>query len=310
MQPALSVEEKLSHWLTVRCLGKRPKTQEFYRDVHKIFLREWPALSVRTADASADVVLEFSRRVTECCPSRWNAMVAALKFVLPQHAGLLKRRRIRRREFVPPNQLQFEAFLAECDVARKSQAGLVARFLAHTGLRITEARALTWERVSEIGIDVPGHVTKNQQPRTVPHLPGTLEILERLRAVDSGGHVLPRSSPRKAIESASRKVFGVRWSFHCFRHLYATRCVEQGVDLPTLARWLGHSDGGALLAKTYFHLVDAHSRAMAAKVMISAKPPKTDALGLDLSDVSHPARCLDPRLLGASHGWQMVVSVA
>jgi hypothetical protein len=28
--------------------------------------------------------------------------------------------------------------------------------------------------------------------------------------------------------------------------LFATRCIESGVDIPTVSRWLGHKDGGAL----------------------------------------------------------------
>jgi hypothetical protein len=40
------------------------------------------------------------------------------------------------------------------------------------------------------------------------------------------------------------------------------------VDLPTVARWRGDSDGGALLSKRYFHLLDAHSRAMAQRVQL------------------------------------------
>jgi len=35
------------------------------------------------------------------------------------------------------------------------------------------------------------------------------------------------------------------------RHLFATRCVEAGVDIPTVSRWLNHQDGGALAMKTY-----------------------------------------------------------
>jgi hypothetical protein len=31
------------------------------------------------------------------------------------------------------------------------------------------------------------------------------------------------------------------------------------VDIPTIAKWLGHSDGGALAMKTYGHLRDDHS---------------------------------------------------
>jgi integrase len=53
---------------------------------------------------------------------------------------------------------------------------------------------------------------------------------------------------------------------HDLRHLFATRCIESGVDIPTVSRWLGHRDGGALAMRTYGHLGDEHSKSMAAKV--------------------------------------------
>lgn len=86
--------------------------------------------------------------------------------------------------------------------------------------------------------------------------------------LDHNGYVLPRQNSRKAIDMACRRAGLPHMSFHCFRHLFATRCIQSGVDVPTVARWLGHSDGGALLSKTYFHLVDDHSRVMAARVSI------------------------------------------
>jgi integrase len=52
------------------------------------------------------------------------------------------------------------------------------------------------------------------------------------------------------------------------RHLFATSCIESGVDIPTVSRWLGHSDGGNLAMKTYGHLRQEHSDAQAAKVRI------------------------------------------
>jgi len=48
--------------------------------------------------------------------------------------------------------------------------------------------------------------------------------------------------------------------------LFATRCIEAGVDIPTVSRWLGHQDGGALCMKTYGHLRDEHSANEAKKV--------------------------------------------
>ena len=38
------------------------------------------------------------------------------------------------------------------------------------------------------------------------------------------------------------------------------------MDIPTVSRWLGHKDGGALAMKTYGHLRREHSIAQAQKV--------------------------------------------
>ena len=39
-----------------------------------------------------------------------------------------------------------------------------------------------------------------------------------------------------------------------------------GIPLPTVARWMGHSDGGVLVGKVYGHLADSHEDEMAQKV--------------------------------------------
>jgi integrase len=57
-----------------------------------------------------------------------------------------------------------------------------------------------------------------------------------------------------------------RFTHHDLRHLFATRCIESGVDIPTVSRWLGHKDGGALAMKVYGHLRDQHSVSMAQRV--------------------------------------------
>jgi len=71
---------------------------------------------------------------------------------------------------------------------------------------------------------------------------------------------------KKSITTACKKLGIARFTHHDLRHLFATRCIESGVDIPTVSRWLGHKDGGALAMKVYGHLRDNHSTAMAQKV--------------------------------------------
>jgi integrase len=60
---------------------------------------------------------------------------------------------------------------------------------------------------------------------------------------------------------------------HDLRHLFATQCIEAGVDVPTVSRWLGHSDGGALAMRVYGHLRREHSATMAQRVTFTRPAP-------------------------------------
>jgi len=52
---------------------------------------------------------------------------------------------------------------------------------------------------------------------------------------------------------------------HMMRHVYASTLVARGIDVRTVAEYLGHSDGGALVLRTYSHLLpDADDRARRA----------------------------------------------
>src|SRR4029077_18298391 len=82
----------------------------------------------------------------------------------------------------------------------------------------------------------------------------------------------------ESLTAACEAVGAHRITHHDLRHLFATRCIESGVDIPTVSRWLGHKDGGALAMKTYGHLRDQHSTAMAQKVVFSEATPNLVAI--------------------------------
>jgi hypothetical protein len=48
------------------------------------------------------------------------------------------------------------------------------------------------------------------------------------------------------------------------------------VDIPTVSRWLGHKDGGALAMKVYAHLRDSHSTAMAQRIRFTENEESAD----------------------------------
>ena len=112
--------------------------------------------------------------------------------------------------------------------------------------------------------------TKNWTIRRVPMIPDMIELLQRLRAErqdePASQRVMRVRECQIAINSACKKLGIARFTHHDLRHLFATLCIESGVDIPTVSRWLGHKDGGALAMKVYGHLRDQHSVAMAQRV--------------------------------------------
>jgi integrase len=96
-------------------------------------------------------------------------------------------------------------------------------------------------------------------------------VLAELRSVmpsSSEDPVLPIKSPRLALENACKRLGLTHLRVHDLRHIFATRCIEAGVDVPTIASWMGHKDGGALVAQTYGHIIASHSEKQITKVAI------------------------------------------
>jgi site-specific recombinase XerD len=54
------------------------------------------------------------------------------------------------------------------------------------------------------------------------------------------------------------------------RHFFCSNAIEAGIDFKVIAEWLGHKDGGILVAKTYGHLRAEHSAAMAKRITFDA----------------------------------------
>jgi len=265
----VTVKTALQNWLTLASAGKRPATARYYSEIVKIFAGHFP--NVDTTDPGAvapDQFAGFIGAVAHYSAPRFNQIISTLKFICPG-CPPMRRRPPQPHAGTVPTQAEFSRLLAELDNAHRGSAGQVARLLALTGLRIKEARALQWSDVQPDGILVPGSVTKNGRPRRVPLVAGLPEVLARLKETPPDRQkILPQASLKTALTNAAARAGLPRMNHHDCRRLFATRCIESGVDIPTAARWLGHQDGGALLAKTYFHLLDGHSKTMAAKVAV------------------------------------------
>jgi integrase len=194
-------------------------------------------------------------------------------------ATRIEKVRVLQKKLELPSRAEFHAIVAEVRSAGSGYStgdGDLVEFLAYSGLRATEASSVRWQDVDlERGriYVAPG---KNSNSRIVPILEPMRDLLTRIQAEPrwfknetrrKAGCVLSVVECEKALTAACARVGVERLTRHDLRHLYATRCIEAGVDIPTVSRWLGHRDGGALAMRTYGHLRDEHSQAMAAKVL-------------------------------------------
>jgi integrase len=209
-----------------------------------------------------------------------NVFGYALKhgLILTSPATTIKRPKVSHSKVVIPTREQFVKLVAQirrsdgrADSQRKSKAGAdLIEFLAFSGARIGEARVSAWDDVKFQSNMIWLHGTKSEDSNRQIPMPAALrEFLLRLKGESSEtpqGKILKTDSAKKCLATACKKLDFTKFTHHDFRHFFATTCIESGVDIPTVSRWLGHSDGGALAMRVYGHLQVEHSLAMSKRV--------------------------------------------
>ena len=266
------------------------RTRDYWAEVNIAVPKSWVGLletEVRrvTPTACKEWATRYAKKAS---PTRYNGALSYLRHVfdVAVESGVihsnpatgLKRAKVRAKHLELPTLDQFTAFIAEMKAGggRDSVncADLVAG-LAFTGCRIMEAARITWRDLDFAAGEIlvkgdPEERTKNGEIRRVPMIPNARELFQGMRGARA--NELPTEAvfrvreAQQAINRAASKVGMVRITHHDLRHFFATVCIESGVDIPTVSRWLGHKDGGALAMRTYGHLRREHSVAQALKV--------------------------------------------
>lgn len=260
-------------------------TKLYRRQTLKALWKTWPGLAemdVRKVP-ERDVEAWARRFAAEYSGTRFNNSLDSLRalFRIAQESGAridnpaahVGRVEIRQKTLVLPEREKFRVFV---DAIRSAGAwcsrdcGDFVEFLAFTGARKTEAANVTWADVDFIRDRLHLRVTKGGRARYVPLIRDAKALLLRMREErpDEAPEtpVLRVREAQKAMDAAAKKSGVARITHHDLRHLFATACIEAGVDIPTVSRWLGHRDGGALAMRTYGHLRDEHSTLAAKRV--------------------------------------------
>ena len=153
----------------------------------------------------------------------------------------------------------------------------------YSGGRKSEVANLKWENVDweNKQLAFQGDTTKNFESRRVDfstNLENHL-LCMKAKALPDGSFLFPSyrlGKPyrtRNAVQSFQKMVEGVRavvempdFTLHLCRHYFISTCVMAGIDFMTIAKWVGHKDGGVLIGKTYGHLNREHMKKMASKL--------------------------------------------
>jgi integrase len=273
----------------------KSRTRDYYEQRISALLKSWPGLiSLNVQDITASDCEAWAGRFKGSATA-FNNTLLVLRFVLDicMENGVLyenpslrvSRRTVKPKELHLPDNDQFATLVETMEQAggrfSKDCADLL-RFLSFGGFRLGEAKHIAWKdcdfKREEIVVrGDPDEGTKNSQIRRVPMIGEMRQLLEQLKESagepDSDTKVMRVQECQQALNTATTKLNLPHLTHHDLRHLFATRCIESGVDIPTVSRWLGHKDGGALAMKVYGHLRNQHSKAMAQKVSFGIAPP-------------------------------------
>jgi integrase len=262
-------------------------TQHYYRQIAISLAKAAKTLPVDPFGLSitritlAELRALMDKYAATAAATRYNGALALLRRTYSRamesgHVGgnlpdALKRIRPAKMKHDLPTAEAFAKIVADIGGQKKSHSkatAMAVEFLAYTGLRISEAQSVRWRDVKADHLVV--RTAKNDDLRQVPLIPAAMDLFDRMKAAEiptePDSPVLLVKSPRIALDNACERLGIDHMRVHDLRHIFATRCIEAAVDLPTLASWLGHKDGGVLAAQTYGHLCKQHSTAMAGRV--------------------------------------------
>ena len=231
---------QLELWLSEhRARMKRVSCNEYIRFLHQLFTLAIDSRALSESPASGIKMLKKEKPV-RLTPTweQFNALVTAVRT---------------------------QRFNADA-----KETGDLMEFMGLAGLGQAECARILGEHVDFAHNRITAYRAKTDTPFTIPLFPQLQPFLDRLNTegrVQVGKALFKVKDPKKAIVAACGRLGYPNFSPRSLRRCFITRAIEKGVDFKTLASWQGHQDGGALIAKTYSHLRNEHSDAMAKKLV-------------------------------------------
>ena len=98
----------------------------------------------------------------------------------------------------------------------------------------------------------------------IPIYPQAHALLTRLcKGKSADQRLFAIKDAKKALTNSCERLGFPHFTQRSLRRFFITNCLERGVDVQTISRWQGHTDGGRLVLALYGHVRAPHSERMA-----------------------------------------------
>ncbi|MBR3385027.1 MAG: tyrosine-type recombinase/integrase [Atopobiaceae bacterium] len=216
------------------------------------WLRDTRGCSAKTVNCRLCAMKSFASYVACECPERsaWAKSLSSIKQRRESRPVL---------DFLTPDEVRMVADACDPDAFEGRRDAMMVMLMFNTGFRVTEVielRASSFEfgdgscRVTTVG--------KGRKERSVPLWPETSDAVSRYMdeaGIAADGYLFPgrnvghltRSGARSRLDSAFARASRAnpalarkRCTPHTLRHSTAMAMLAAGIDLSTIAIWLGH----------------------------------------------------------------------
>lgn len=263
----------------------KEKTADYYREMFGILRKTMPLSMLVRSWTAEQASAWWKDRAKHYSPQRANNILGIAKRVgkamvemglrTDDPTSRLKRKKMEAKHLSIPSRAAVDAIIADIRGQKKAhseEASNFVAFLAYSGCRVGQARAFEWKHVEKDWLLFPAGIVgaKGAATRRLPVSMPLKAVIDQMSPTDSKGKLegplFTMQRPHEALKNACKRLKMTHLRIHDLRHFFASFALESGVDVPTVALWLGHKDGGVLVLRTYGHVRNDHSLSSAAKL--------------------------------------------
>ncbi len=273
----------------------KKRTYLHYQNLYEIYIEKYFDFEIKKMKKT-----EVNATLSKFLEGHSNSLAKTLKSLLNRSLNFAYENKMTRRQFAITlkisnnsekkiecltkiEQQKLEKFILN----NKKQYSYGVLISLYTGLRLGELLALKWSdidfknRILKVTkstskimqnhkqIEIVGLPKTNTSIREIPLTSGLIKILKELKTNTSEyvvsnkkGNCIDYRTYQYSFENLLKKLHIKHYGFHSLRHTFATRLLENNVDIKTISELLGHSSPTVTLNRYVHSNMDNKRKAM------------------------------------------------